>query len=59
MGGCSKPTVTIEGHHYVLVRQAHTNANGVVDAELYERLGETNHYYTPSLTGSSMMPLMR
>lgn len=55
----NKKTIAVDGHSYVFIRAAHTNDNGLVDAELWERVGVTNRYYTPSLDGKSMMPLMR
>lgn len=59
--GCTenKKTIIIDNKTYTFIRAAHTNDNGLVDCELWERNGDTNRYYTPSLDGRSMMPLMR
>lgn len=66
--GCSQPnkspttskrSVVVNGSKYIFVKGATTNKNGVVDVELWEKEGITNKYYTPSLDGNFMNPILR
>jgi hypothetical protein len=55
----NKKTITIDGVPYALIRAAHTNSNGIVDDVLYEKKGDTNKYYRPSLDGRGIISLPR
>ena len=55
----NKKTIVVDNQTYILVRPAYINDNGINDAELWEKVGVTNRYYTPSLDGKMMLPLMR
>jgi uncharacterized lipoprotein NlpE involved in copper resistance len=58
--GCTnEKTVTIEGASYKLIRPAHTNDDGTVDISLYQKVGEENKYYTPSLDQKGMYPISK
>jgi hypothetical protein len=58
--GCNnKKIISIDGHTYTLIRAGQTNANGINDIELWERKGVTNRYYTPSIDGKFMHPIMK
>ena len=51
-------TRIVDGVKYKLVSPAKTNDNGIIDNELWQKEGVTNRYYTPSLSGNSMLPIM-
>lgn len=51
-------TRIVNGVKYKLISPAKTNDNGIIDNELWQKEGVTNVYYTPSLSGSSMLPIM-
>jgi PBP1b-binding outer membrane lipoprotein LpoB len=53
--GCSEPkTMKVKNVTYLFVRGASTNANGIVDVELWKKEG-TEDLYTPSLTKNDMI----
>lgn len=49
----------VNGQKYKLIRKSTTNSDGSVNVELWQKNGVTNYYYTPSLTGNDMIPIMR
>jgi hypothetical protein len=55
----SKKTKEIDGVKYTLVRNASQESEYISNIELWEKEGDTNRYYTPSLTGNYMVPIMR
>lgn len=55
----NKKTIIIDGHTYIQLSAGKTNDNGINDVELWQRIGITNKYYTPSIDGKFMMPIMK
>lgn len=55
----SEKTKTIDGVKYTLVRKASTDSEYISNIELWEKAGDTNRYYTPSLSGTYMVPIAR
>jgi len=55
----SKKTKEIDGVKYTLVRNMSQESEYISNIELWEKEGDTNRYYTPSLTGNYMVPIMR
>lgn len=54
-----KYDVVVGEHRYRLVQRGYTDSEGRRFVPLYEREGDTNRWYTPSLTGNMMNPLAR
>ena len=53
--GCAEQkTMKVKNVTYLFVRAASTNANGIVDVELWKKEG-TEDLYTPSLTKNDMI----
>ena len=59
--GCAKTVepVVIDGHQYILIKPGKHNSDGTSDVPLYQRIGDTNRWYTPSLTGRNMVSIMK
>lgn len=58
--GCKhNKTITISGQKYILISPGKTNSNGINDIPLYEKIGVSSSYYTPSIDGKSMVPIMK
>lgn len=58
--GCSKPeTKVVNRVEYQLYRKESVDKNGIVNVALYIKKGDTNKFYTPSLIGNDMIPLMK
>lgn len=58
--GCSvNKSITVSGQKYILIKPGKINPNGINDVPLYEKVGVTSRYYTPSLDGKSMVPIMK
>jgi hypothetical protein len=57
---CSDPyNVQVNKEYYRLVRKGYTDKDGNTFIPLYEKRGNTNSYYTPSLTGDYMVSIMK
>lgn len=57
---CSDPyNVQVNKEYYKLVRKGYTDKDGTTFIPLYEKRGNTNNYYTPSLTGDFMISIMK
>jgi hypothetical protein len=57
---CSDPyNVHMNGEDYKLMRKGYTNKDGTRIIPLYEKRGNTNNYYTPSLTVNHMISIMK
>lgn len=57
---CSDPyNVQVNKEYYKLVRKGYTDKDGNTFIPLYEKRGNTNNYYTPSLTGDHMVSIMK
>jgi len=58
--GCGDPyNIHINGEDYKLVRKGHVDKDGKRNIPLYEKRGNTNNYYTPSLSGDQMISIMK
>jgi len=55
----NKKTIIVDGHTYIQLSTSKTNDNGTIDVELWQRYEVTNKYYTLSLDGKSMVPIMK
>jgi hypothetical protein len=49
--------VTLDSQDYTLVSPGRRNPDGTSDVPLYQKKGDTNRWYTPSLTGTHMIPM--
>ena len=57
---CSDPyNVHVNNEDYKLIRKGYTDKDGNRTIPLYEKRGNTNNYYTPSLTGTHMISIMK
>lgn len=51
--------ITVDGYKYKLIRVGKPLENYISDAELWERVGVTNRYYTPSADGKTMISIAK
>lgn len=57
---CSDPyNVRVNNEDYKLIRKGYTDKNGNKFIPLYEKRGNTNNYYTPSLSGGYMVSITK
>jgi hypothetical protein len=54
-----KKTIIVNGAKYTLIRKSSNHDEVVSNVELWEKEGVTNRYYTPSLTGRDMLPILK
>lgn len=47
--------ITVDGYKYKLIRVSKPLESFISDAELWERVGVTDRYYTPSADGKTMI----